>query len=182
MLEDTDIICPKCSEVQPDFSNGEKPNEEPGQNEASGQNEAPKEASAGQGSYTQPGSSRPDENRAGGYRAQGPAAPYQPPRPQPDNVSPSSEMTPYLIWGIVLIFLCMPFGLASTIICAVSYNVRSRFELEKNKRLARILCIIGTVFGALFILVYVVLIVFFCGAIFSRIPSANPYNYMPNTN
>lgn len=160
MLEDTDIICPKCSEVQPDFTNGA------GQNGSQNQS-APNQEAAGQ---------EANAESAGGYHPQG-SSPYYPPRPK--ESFGSSEMTPYLIWGIVLIFFCMPFGLVSTILSAISFNVKNRQELENNKKLARIFCIIGTI-GAVFVVLFFLMIAlavpFFTSAIHGSVSNYSTFN------
>jgi hypothetical protein len=75
-----------------------------------------------------------------------------------NNNQNSVNATPYIVWSIInLVCCCMPLGIAG-LIFAIQINSASSYEEAENKRkTAMILCIIGTVFGFVIGVIYVLL-------------------------
>ncbi len=68
--------------------------------------------------------------------------------------------TPILVWSIInLLFCCMPLGIWSLILSVTLNKKPTRQEAEKNYKTAKIICLVGTICGAIFQIVYIILMV-----------------------
>ena len=68
------------------------------------------------------------------------------------------KTTPYLIWSIILAFICNPLGIAGIVFTALAANSHSYAQAQNNLKVSRICCIIGSCLAGAFILLYIVMI------------------------
>lgn len=137
---DNALFCQKCGAPteqeagapKNEFQNQAEPVETPVEPVAPTYNQQP-----GQAPYQQPQ-----------YNAQG-QAPYQPPQPLPSN-------TGQIVWSIINIILCTVLGIIALVFSINAGNAATTEIAVKNLKTAKTLNLIGTIVGALIVVIYII--------------------------
>ncbi len=151
-IGDNEMYCPNCGarvDAQPQQQNTQQyaQTAQPGY---------------GQQQYSQPGYDQQQYNQPGYDQQQynQPNYSQQPNYGQPAAPTKYFNTTPFMVWSILnLLFCCLPLGIWSLVLTCTLNNKPTYQEAEKNYKMAKILCIVGTAVGFVVELIYVILAV-----------------------
>ena len=91
--------------------------------------------------------------------------PYQVPYGAPMGTPPSGQTnTGMLVWSIITIFFCTILGVIALVMTITAKNEMTGEGEQKKLKTAKILNLIGTIGGGLFVLIYVIALIFIIAA------------------